>query len=211
MEIFITILELLGTVAFAVSGAMLACKKNMDLFGVCALGLTTACGGGVVRDTMLGKLPPTIFREPVYALTAIIVSMIMFLPALRRKLLTNHRIYDIVILLADSAGLGIFTVAGVSAAWTAGYGGSFFFAVFLGTLTGVGGGVIRDVMAGMPPYIFVKHIYACAAIIGAVVCELLWTVLGRSAAMLIGAAVIFVIRLLAAYFRWSLPRSGVIE
>lgn len=211
MELLVKLVELIGTVAFAVSGAMLACKKNMDLLGVCVLGLTTACGGGVLRDVMLGRLPPTMFQDPVYALTAIAVSLVIFLPTLRRLLLHNHRLYDLVLLLADSAGLGIFTVAGVSTTVGAGYGDNLFFAVFLGTLTGVGGGVIRDVMAGMPPYIFVKHIYACASLLGAVVCALLWNVTGRTVAMALGAVLVFAIRLLAAHFRWSLPKSGVVE
>lgn len=210
MEIFVLVLELIGTVAFAVSGAVLGLKKNMDLFGVCILGLTTACGGGLIRDVLLGRLPPAMFREPVYALTAIVVSLVVFLPGIRRRLMTNQKVYDRVMLLADSAGLGIFTVYGVSAAYGAGYGGSFFFTVFLGTVTGVGGGVLRDVLAGMPPYIFVKHIYACAAIAGAIAAALLWPCTGKSAAMLAGCAVIFLIRLLAAHYRWSLPKANAL-
>lgn len=208
MEFLAVILELIGTAAFAVSGAMIAFRKNMDLFGVCALGLTTACGGGLIRDVMLGNLPPAMFREPIYAMTAIAVSVIIFMPVIRRKLMGSHRVYDVVMLAADSAGLGIFTVAGVSAAEAAGYGSNIFFSVFLGTITGVGGGMIRDMMAGMPPYIFVKHIYACAAILGAIICALLWPLLGKTAAMIIGGTAIFAIRLLAAHFRWSLPKSG---
>ena len=211
MGILVKILELVGTVAFAISGAMLACKKNMDLLGVCVLGLTTACGGGVLRDLMLGRIPPTMFLDPVYALTALGVSLVIFLPALRRRLLHNHRLYDLVMLLADSAGLGLFTVAAVNIVVQAGYGDNYFFCVFLGTLTACGGGVIRDVMAGMPPYIFVKHIYACASLLGALVCTLLWDVTGRTVAMTIGAVLVFAIRLLAAHFRWSLPKSGVVE
>ena len=80
MEIFVLILELIGTVAFAVSGAMIALRKGMDIFGVCMLGLTTACGGGVLRDVLLGVLPPVMFREPVFALAAVAASVIMFLP-----------------------------------------------------------------------------------------------------------------------------------
>lgn len=211
MTVLLVILELVGTVAFTVSGALLACKKNMDLLGVCVLGLTTACGGGVLRDVMLGKLPPTMFREPIYALTALMISLIIFLPNWRGKLLHNHLLYDQVLFGADSLGLGIFTVSGVSATMSAGYGDNLFFVVFLGTLTGVGGGVIRDVMAGMPPYIFVKHIYACASLAGALLCALLWECLGATGAMALGALTVLVIRLLAAHFRWSLPKSGVVE
>lgn len=210
MELFILILELAGTAAFALSGAMLALKKNMDLFGVCVMGLITACGGGVLRDVLLGALPPVMFRRPVYALTAIAVSLVAFLPSVRRALTANHRAYAAITLLADSAGLGIFTCcAGVSAAVNAGYGDNFFFSVFLGTVTGVGGGVMRDVLAGMPPYIFVKHIYACASIAGAMLSAALWPVAGSTAAMLSGSALVFLLRLLAAHFRWNFPRPGV--
>ncbi len=208
MELFVFILELAGTAAFAVSGAMLALKKNMDVFGVCVMGLTTACGGGVIRDVLLGVLPPVMFRAPVYALTAIGVSVVVFLPSVRRALTADSRAYAAIILLADSAGLGIFACAGVAAAVNAGYGDNFFFSVFLGAVTGVGGGVLRDVMAGMPPYIFVKHVYAVAAILGAMLCAALWVPAGRTAAMLSGSALIFLLRLLAAHFRWSLPRAG---
>ena len=113
MDLFILIVELVGTMAFAASGAMTGIKKNMDIFGVCILGLTTA----------------------------------------------------------------------------------------------VGGGVIRDMMAGDTPYIFVKHIYACASLVGALVCGLLWHRVGDVPAMLAGAAVIFLIRGLSAHFRWNLPHA----
>lgn len=209
MELFVFILELAGTVVFALSGAMLALKKNMDLFGVCVMGLTTACGGGVIRDVLLGALPPVMFRAPVYALTAIAVSLVVFMPAVRRALTANNRAYAAIILLADSAGLGIFTCfAGVAAAVNAGYGDNFFFSVFLGAVTGVGGGVLRDVLAGMPPYIFVKHVYAVAAILGAVLCAAIWAPAGGTAAMLSGSALTFVVRLLAAHFRWNFPRPN---
>ena len=208
MEIFVLILELIGTVAFAVSGAMIALRKGMDIFGVCMLGLTTACGGGVLRDVLLGVLPPVMFREPVFALAAVAASVIMFLPVVRRALARRELVYEKVLLLADAAGLGIFTAMGVSATVAAGYGGNLFFSVFLGSITGVGGGVLRDVLAGSPPYIFVKHIYALAAIFGALLCALLWLPLGQRGAMLVCVAAVLVIRLMAAHFRWSLPKAS---
>ena len=203
MGLFI-VLEIIGTAAFAVSGALLAVKKNMDLLGVCVLGLTTACGGGMLRDIIIGKLPPVMFTKPVYALTAIVVSLLVFAFSYRRQM-PDSKFRELVMLVADSVGLGIFSVAGVSAAVECGYGGNIFFAVFLGTMTGVGGGVIRDMMAGMPPYIFVKHIYACASIAGALLCSLLWNTLGQNLSMLCGCILVFAIRLLAAHYRWSLP------
>ena len=207
MEIFVLILELIGTAAFALSGAMIGLKRGMDLFGVCMLGLATACGGGVLRDLLLGQLPPVMFREPIFALAAVVASIIMFLPVVRRRLSAHEAGYERLLLLADSAGLGIFTAMGVAATVAAGYGGNVFFAVFLGTITGVGGGVLRDVLAGQPPYIFVKHIYALAAIFGALVCALTWNLLGQRWAMLLCAASVLLIRLLAAHFHWSLPKA----
>lgn len=206
MELFVFLLELVGTLSFAVSGATLALKKDMDLFGVCAMGLITACGGGALRDLMLGCIPPAMFRRPVYALTAIVCSAVIFLPAVRRRLMGRPRIYDLLMLLSDSLGLGIFTAVGAAAVLQAGYGDNLFFVVFLGVITGVGGGVLRDVLAGMRPYIFVKHIYACAAIGGGLLFVLVQPVFGQTVAMGICCGAVFILRLLSAYFRWSLPR-----
>jgi len=211
MAFFVFALELVGTAAFAVSGAMVGLKKRMDVFGVCVMGLVTACGGGVLRDLFLDRLPPTMFLRPVYALTAIGVSLVMFLPAVRRALSERERAYELVLLLSDSVGLGVFTAAGVDAAFGAGYGESLFFAVFLGAVTGVGGGVIRDVLAGMPPAIFVRHIYALASIGGAALCALLRPALGETAAMTACAVLVLAVRLLAAHYRWSLPKAEPIE
>lgn len=205
METFFFVLELIGTVAFAVSGAAVGIRKNMDIFGVCVLGLTTACGGGLIRDVLLGRLPPAMFCAPVYALTALGTSLLVFIVfALRWQL--KGRVADRLLLLSDSVGLGIFTMAGMSAAFSAGYGGNFFFTVFLGAVTGVGGGLMRDVMSGNPPYIFVKHIYACASLLGAVLAYLVWNAAGHNWATVAGCAAVLLIRLLAARFRWSLPR-----
>ena len=208
MDKFIFILEMIGTVAFSISGAMTALKKHMDIFGVAILGLTTAVGGGAVRDIVLGITPPTMFLKPIYAMVAIVVSVIVFIPALRHALTKNARVYDIVMRVMDSSGLAIFTVMGISTAkGTEGEHGLFLL-VFVGVITGVGGGLIRDMMAGNTPYIFVKHIYACASIVGAFVCALAWNYIGAVWSMFIGASLVFVIRLLAAHFKWSLPKSG---
>lgn len=204
MEIFIFILEILGTVAFAISGATVGIRKQMDVFGVVCLGLTTACGGGLIRDVILGDFP-VMFTKSVYALTAVGVSLLVFvIAALRVK--TGGRFYEGFLLIADSLGLGIFTVVGMSASYVAGYGERILPTVFLGVITGVGGGLLRDVMAEEPPYIFVKHVYATASIVGALVCYFVNIWLDKSVGMLCGAGVIVIIRLLAARFRWSLPK-----
>lgn len=208
MEIFIVILELIGTVAFSASGAMAAVKKGMDIFGVVMLGIVTAVGGGAIRDITLGITPPTMFIDPIYSVTALVVAVIVFLPSVQRCFSVYQRAYEIIALIMDSVGLGIFTVIGIRTAFLH---NSFNFLLFLfvGVVTGVGGGVLRDVLAGDRPYIFVKHIYACASIAGAVAALCLWRV-SQPAAIIAGAVVTVVIRLLSAHFRWSLPKAKVL-
>ena len=207
MTEFLLILEIIGTVAFAVSGAMTGLSKKMDIFGVVILGLTTAVGGGAVRDVILGLTPPAMFTNPIYAAVAAVVSVIVFLPAVRRWLTAYGRVREILMLVMDSLGLGVFTVVGIQRAYTATDHRGLFLLVFVGVVSGVGGGLLRDVMAGNTPYIFVKHVYASASIIGAILCAALWGALGATAAMILGASVILTIRLLAAHYHWSLPRA----
>lgn len=211
MNIFILILELIGTVAFSISGAMIAIQKRMDIFGVIILGLTTAVGGGIIRDLVLGITPPATFQNPIYATCAIVTAIIVFLPVVQRLFHRYQRAYDIMMLTMDSLGLGIFTVIGVQAAFSQSGSYSMFLMAFVGVITGVGGGVIRDIMAGNMPYIFVKHIYACASLVGAISCVLLWKPLGGAAAMAIGTILVVLIRFLSAHFRWSLPKPHLEE
>ncbi|MBQ5809788.1 MAG: TRIC cation channel family protein [Clostridia bacterium] len=206
MQTFAFILEILGTIAFAVSGAMVALKKNMDIFGVVILGIVTAVGGGATRDIVLGITPPTMFEKPIYAIIATVASVIVFLPSIRRQLTRNQKVYELTMRIMDSAGLGLFTVMGIDKAHSVGEY-NLFLLIFVGVITGVGGGLMRDIMAGNTPYIFVKHIYASASIAGALVCALLWDVLGAVGAMFIGAALVLVIRMLAAHYKWSLPHA----
>ncbi len=207
-ELMIFIMEIIGTIAFASSGAMLAVQKEMDLFGVCVLGVTTAVGGGLIRDLILGIIPPGMFRRPVYTLVAVTVCVLLFFLLYVKRNLWKGRFgiaYDKVMLIFDAVGLGIFTVVGINTAWNVGYSQRFLL-VFVGVITGVGGGLIRDMMAEVKPYILTKHIYACASIAGAVVCVLSRQRLGQLGAMVTGAAVVILIRFLAAHYRWNLPR-----
>ena len=185
-------MEMAGTVAFAASGAMVGVERNMDIFGVSVLGVVTAVGGGMIRDIVLGIIPPNVFTNPVYALVATITSCVVFLAFYwKRQLLEGHMrlTYDRVMLVMDSIGLGIFTVVGVNTGIRSGYMDNVFLLVFLGTITGVGGGLMRDMMAGVPPYIFVKHIYACASIVGAVVCVYMNRFVGNVEAMMVALGV----------------------
>ena len=141
------------------------------------------------------------------ALVAAGVSLAFFLAARKHLFHAGVPAFEPVMLLADSLGLGVFTAAGVSAAVQAGFGDSIPYCVFLGALTGVGGGTLRDVLAGLPPYIFVKHIYACASIAGGIACALLWRIAGQTCAVMVCFSLVFLIRILAARFRWSLPKA----
>ena len=210
MDECIFILELIGTVAFASSGAMIAIEKKMDIFGVNVLGATTAVGGGIMRDIILGLTPPGAFSHPVYVLVAALTSTILFVIAYAKPTAFESRVktdyYDKLMFWCDTAGLGIFTVVGIQAAVRAVGGENVFFFVFIGTLTGVGGGVLRDIMAGETPYILVKHIYACAAIAGGIVCVVGRTAFGEAYGTILGLAATVLLRFLAAHFRWNLMR-----
>lgn len=206
MHYFIVFLELSGVVAASVSGAMTAMKKRMDIFGVMILGLITAVGGGVIRDITLGITPPATFRNPMYALTAVVTAVVVFLPCVQRLFRRFQRVYDFVLLTMDSIGLGIFTVIGVEAAFTKSEHCGMFLLCFVGVITGVGGGVLRDVLAGNMPYVFVKHIYACASLAGALVCIWFWPI-SHVLAMMLGAGSVVLIRSLSAHFHWSLPKA----
>ena len=210
MDEFIFILELIGRVAFASSGAMIAIEKKMDIFGVNVLGATTAVGGGIMRDIILGLTPPGAFSHPVYVLVAALTSTILFVIAYAKPTAFESRVktdyYDKLMFWCDTAGLGIFTVVGIQAAVRAVGGENVFFFVFIGTLTGVGGGVLRDIMAGETPYILVKHIYACAAIAGGIVCVVGRTAFGEAYGTILGLAATVLLRFLAAHFRWNLMR-----
>lgn len=205
MEILVVVLEIIGTVAFAVSGALVAVEKKMDIFGVAILGLVTATGGGVLRDVILGILPPRTFTNPVYALVALGTALVMFFPVLRRAKGGYKIFMDKLLLVMDSLGLAIFTVVGMRIAVDAGFQDNYFLLIFVGVVTGVGGGIMRDVFAGNRPHVFVKHFYATASLLGSVVFLILHFFAGEIIPMIAGAAVTFVLRILAATFRWSLP------
>ena len=203
----ISIFDLIGTIAFALSGAMVGVRKKMDIFGVIVLGLTTAVGGGIIRDLILGITPPSAFVSPRDALTAIAVSVIFFIVAVYGHMAGSHKESEAVLLWMDAIGLGAFTVNGIHIAQTARPDSSAFLLIFVGVTTGVGGGILRDLLAGERPYIFTKHIYAVASLGGAIVCLLLDTVLPISLSMFAGILCIVILRLLAAHYKWNLPHA----
>ena len=213
MEFHISIffvIEIIGTIAFASSGAMVAIRQQLDLLGVVVLGVTTAVGGGMMRDIILGNVPPSLFMNPVYVLTAFLTVMILFIVVrLNQKILESRYIssYEKMMNIFDAIGLASFTVTGIDTAVLAGYGEYHFLSVFLGVLTGVGGGVLRDIMAGQTPYILRKHVYASASIAGALCYVFLNGRLTGDASMILGALVVILIRLLATRYCWNLPTA----
>ncbi len=200
-------IELLGVVAFSISGALVAINHKMDIFGVSILGAVTAMGGGFIRDLCIGITPPIVLSRPVYAITAILTSLFIFIPHVRNSLHKHEDVFEMVVFLADTVGLGIFAVSGIQMALETLENPNFFLLVFMGLVSGTGGSVFRDVLCGQTPYIFVKHFYASADIIGSVLTILIWDTWGKAASMMIGAALIIILRLFAAEFRWNLPHA----
>lgn len=210
-ETFIFILEIIGTIAFASSGALMGIRKNMDIFGVNVLGITTAVGGGCIRDLILGIHPPKMFHNFSYVGTAILTSCLLFLCLyLKQELLESKFLerYERAMNTLDAVGLGIFTVMGINTAMELnnGYSHNLFLLVFVGVVTGIGGGMLRDIMTGSTPFVFVKHVYACAALFGAFLYIFLYQFIPDIGAMLLSSIFVVVLRLLAAHYRWNLPR-----
>ena len=207
---FFFLAELTGTVAFACSGAMVAIEKKLDLLGVIVLGVTTAVGGGMIRDILLGQLPPNLFINPAYVLTAFLAVLILFFIVKfcrsSKKALSSEA-YEAVMNLLDAIGLGVFTAMGIDTAIEAGYGKYHFFIIFLGVITGVGGGILRDIMAGQTPFVLKKHVYACASLAGALSYVWLLPRIFPQAAFLISAALVVLIRVLARHYKWNLPTA----
>ena len=206
-EVLILIFDLVGTIAFAISGALVGVGKRMDLFGTIVLAICTATGGGVLRDLMVGNIPPYMFRNPLFvgiaALVALVVFFLVYLHTKMPKILST--VYDKMLFWFDTLGLAAFTVDGIMVGISCGYEINGFFLVFLGFLTAVGGGTLRDVLAGRIPDFFLKHIYAVAAIAGGILLVLTLP-LGERTAMILGFSLVIALRCLAAHYRWNLPR-----
>ena len=208
MDSIFFVFEIIGVIAFSLSGALTAMKKEMDIFGACVLGMTTAIGGGIIRDLILGITPPTAFVNPLPATLGLVVAALTYLPFIQKFFARNkHKVQALSLMIADSVGLGVFTVMGVNACFESIENPNFFTAVFLGVITGVGGGVLRDVFSMNLPKIFVKHFYACASIAGAIVAFVVEKYFDIPLlASILGAAVVITLRFLASFLRWNLPK-----
>ncbi len=198
MEIsLVTLCDFAGTLAFAISGIRLASAKKFDLFGAYVVGVTTAIGGGTMRDVMLG-LSPFWMKNPSYLICSAVALLwvIVF-----RKLLVRQ---DNTWFLFDTIGLALFTVTGMQKTLQAGY--PFWTAIIMGTITGAGGGVLRDVFINEAPLIFRKEIYALACVVGGLG---YWAAdaagLPATANALVCAGTVVLIRLLAVKYKLHLP------
>jgi uncharacterized membrane protein YeiH len=188
-------LDLVGTFAFALSGALLAARKRMDVFGVIVLAIAAGLGGGIARDLLIGALPPRAITHWAYLTTAAAAGLVGFaLPAHLRRARRA-------VLVLDAAGLGAFAVAGAAKAMA--HGVPALGAVVIGVVAAVGGGVARDLLAGEIPVILHSEIYATPAAISAAIVAF-WT---RASSVEIGAAILATaIRLAALRFRWVAPK-----
>ncbi|MGI9282140.1 MAG: trimeric intracellular cation channel family protein [Endozoicomonas sp.] len=191
-------LDLFGTAVFAISGAWLACRKDMDIFGAMVLAFVTAVGGGTIRDVLLGATPVFWVQDHDYVMVILASTLLSIL--VRRW---HERIHNL-LLISDALGLAVFTVIGVTKALA--FGASPIVAVMMGVLTGCGGGAIRDLLSGEVPLVLKKEVYAFAAMAGGALFVVLGPRVGVNEATLLSVGLILLLRSLAMYKKLSLPR-----
>ena len=211
MDTMLLVLELIGTCAFAISGAVLGITKRFDIFGVIFSGIITALGGGTIRDILLGNLPPAMFKDYIYLIFAVATCLLTFIIAsiLKNKFSENIVVIDKVNNIFDAIGLGVFTIVGMNVAINSGFSDNFFFVVFLGMTTGCGGGILRDAIVGEVPFVLRKRVYAVASIAGGIAYYLLYIMLQQGVVIsaVAGITLIFALRILASVFKWDLPKA----
>ncbi len=200
------ILELIGAAAFAVSGAMVGIEKKADVFGVLFLAITTALGGGVIRDLLIGRIPPVMFTSYYYLLISAAVALAVFIDAyLRREKYKKHLDkLDAVNNIFDAIGLAVFTISGMNAAIPV--SDNVILVLFVGMCTGVGGGMLRDIMTNTMPKVLRKRVYAVASLLGG---GLYYAMLAAGVNQLVsigcGMLLVFALRLFATIYKWNLP------
>ena len=192
-------LDLLGTFVFALSGGLVGVRHRLDLFGVLVLSFAAATAGGIARDLIIGAVPPPAIADPRYVVVPVIAGLITFLwhPVVTRLQAS--------VLVLDGAGLALFAVSGAVKALESGLGPVA--AVLLGGLTGIGGGMARDVLVSEVPTVFRAELYAVAALAGAAV-VVIGQLIGLPAptVAVAGALVCFVLRMIGVRRGWKLPR-----
>ncbi len=197
-NLFLFIIEMLGTIAFAISGIRLAAAKNFDWFGAYVVGFVTAIGGGTVRDLLLG-IP--VFWMQSWAYLAVTLLSLLAVIVFRKALVGGMR----TLFIFDAIGLALFVVVGIEKSYAAGY--PSWVAIVMGIITGAFGGVIRDILINEEPLFFRKDIYATACLAGGLVYWLASLVPGLTSIVVQLACAFTVIglRVAAVHFNWSLP------
>ncbi len=198
-EFLFSILDLLGTFVFALSGAEAAKERELDLFGIIIIALITACGGGIIRDICLGISPPVgISYWPYLALTLLATLTI----AGFHRYITNLK-YPV--LLFDALGLSMFAVAGTQKSLF--HGQNYEVAILLGVLSAIGGGIIRDTLLGSVPVVLRKEVYGSAALIGSIIVVLFhYFHLDSTIGAWLGITICFFVRYFSIKKKWNLPR-----
>lgn len=207
-ETIMQIVCILGVIAFAVSGAMVAIDKRADPFGVIVLAVITATGGGIVRDILLGIFPPKIFLDSLYVIISIITALTVFLAAhlFRERYRKNAVLIDSINNVFDALGLGVFVVIGAQSAIDYGFSQNGFLVLFIAMITGIGGGFLRDIMVQEIPFVLKKRIYALAALAGGLIFYILYiNKCNYTLSVLAGTSATFILRMSATHFHWDLP------
>ncbi len=197
----IAVMEIIGIVAFSLVGVFVGIEYELDVFGISVVSLCSSLAGGIIRDLVLGVTPPTSFLHYEYALTVIItvvVALVVFKIFDKKFTKESVLIVKKIVNIFDAIGLGVFTVTGCWAAVEIGYCDNFLVLVFVGTITAVGGGMIRDVLAGRKPIVLRKEIYALAAIAGCILFYFIHDKLNANLVTYLTAGVIVAIRILAS-------------
>ena len=199
IDSFISILDYLGTIAFAVTGASKAIAHKADIFGIIVLATVVGVGGGITRDVIFGRFP-TSLSDPIYVGLTVGIAIVMFF------LFTKFKKQMTVWLVFDAVGLGVFSILGASIAYQI-VGLEFLPMIFAGMITAIGGGILRDVFVREMPIVFVKEVYAVASIIGiAIFYGLLYFDMNVQISSVIGIVAATGIRLLAMKYNWNLPK-----
>ncbi len=199
------ILEVIGTITFAFAGAMIGIDNDLDFFGINCAAVSTATAGGMTRDIILGNTPPILFTNPTFFTIALISSFITILiyKPLSKSKYKNHIL--LIINTLDAIGLAIFTIVGMQVAISLGFNDNYFLLCFVGTLSAVGGGLLRDIMVNVTPTILKKEIYATASIVGAFVYCLTLNIKNDIVSAGIPLLLIFLIRMWAIIKGAHLP------
>jgi len=198
-ELFIYVLDLFGTMAFAVSGAFKAIEKKSDIVGIILLATITGLAGGTIRDIIIGKVPPNSIADPIYIAITVATGIVIFLLFSRLKKHWN------LFLKFDAIGLGVFTIIGATFAYNI-FGLNFLAIAFAGIVTAIGGGILRDVFVQDTPIIFVKELYASASFIGVVVFYFILVLDGSLyIATILGIIITTGLRMVAMKYNWNLP------